>query len=1023
MNRKVHCIHRKVHCIHRKVHCIHRKVHCIHRKVHCIQWNRRDWAILIGLTLLAALLRFYKLGVIPPGFQFDEAYNALDAAGVLEGQRPLFLPLNGGREVLYTYLQAGLASLFGLSVYTLRLTSALAGIAAIPASYVLLRCLLQRHARRIAALTSLALAISFWHLHFSHYGIRVILMPVLFSGVCGFFWLGARRLQAWPYVIGGLLTGLSVWAHPTGRLIPLVLIAYTLWLLWQHPETGKYTVSMRHWIGGGRETTPLQEGRSPAGPEGAGRTRRVYPPLGLLLAGSAALLVFLPLGLEFYRHPDFFLGHAGLVSVFAPRVSQGSPLLALLRNAGAVLGMFSIRGDSAWIHNLMGRPIFDPLLSIPFWLGLVLWIVRLLRRDDPDRDSLALLMLWSLVMLLPTVFSDDAPNFSRSLPALPAVFVAVGLGLSAIADLLARAPMPAKAARAAGVAVIGLIVIGSLVLAARDYFVRFPKAPEAYYAYDVDKLDAWAHLRPLAAAHQVYLSQLWAEHATLAFLRRGTDVKSFDSSETVVLPPSGRGAVYAFPALQRQRAVRLATLWPGTPVQEFSDAHGAPLLETVTLDPETLRDYPPARSPEKPLEVAFNGGPTLLGMRPDGSDVLLFWRGEALMPRNLTAFVHLLGADGSRVGQVDQVPGDGSFPTPSWSAGERVIERYRPAFEPCRDEAPARVLTGWYDLAAGGARLPRADGAGEMALAGEYSPPLASHPLDDMQPAQRIAVKVGPELTLAGYTLDGPDLQPGSLLVLDLYWQGDPAAAGKSLSVVLLLAPASPDATSLPAGDQAGAVALWQGPAVPASAIWRPGEAICRRLRLRAPANAQSGRYHLALQPMGAAGQGATLTIDLGEIVLGPSKRRYDLPPLARATNARLGDAVRLAGADVTSAGPSGPITVTLVWQSTAAVATSQTVFVHLLDEDGKIVAQSDALPNAGDPNISYPTDRWAPGEVVTDVHVLALPPATGAQQPARYRLVAGMYDPLTNTRLPARDEGGLAIRDDAVPLGDVELR
>jgi len=77
---------------------MNRKVHCIHRKVHFIQWSRLDWAILMGLTLLAALLRFYKLGVIPPGFQFDEAYNALDAAGVLEGQRPLFLPLNGGRE-------------------------------------------------------------------------------------------------------------------------------------------------------------------------------------------------------------------------------------------------------------------------------------------------------------------------------------------------------------------------------------------------------------------------------------------------------------------------------------------------------------------------------------------------------------------------------------------------------------------------------------------------------------------------------------------------------------------------------------------------------------------------------------------------------------------------------------------------------------------------------------------------------------------------------------------------------------
>src|SRR5690606_2155433 len=108
-----------------------------------IDWNRRDWAVLLAVTSLAALLRLYQLGLIPPGFQFDEAFNALDAARVLEGERPLFLPANGGREVLYTYLQAGLAALLGLSVYTLRLTSALVGIVTIPAGYLLVRGMLR----------------------------------------------------------------------------------------------------------------------------------------------------------------------------------------------------------------------------------------------------------------------------------------------------------------------------------------------------------------------------------------------------------------------------------------------------------------------------------------------------------------------------------------------------------------------------------------------------------------------------------------------------------------------------------------------------------------------------------------------------------------------------------------------------------------------------------------------------------------------------------------------------------------
>ncbi|MBW7881691.1 MAG: glycosyltransferase family 39 protein [Caldilineaceae bacterium] len=156
--------------------------------------TRRDWLLLISITLVAAALRFYQLGVVPPGPQFDEAFNAIDAEQVLAGNRPLFLPANGGREVLYTYYQAVLGALLGLNLYTLRLASALAGVLTIPAVYLMVRRLFQRHSQLLAAFTALALALSYWHIHFSHYGIRIILMPLIFSGVFGLFWVGMASL-------------------------------------------------------------------------------------------------------------------------------------------------------------------------------------------------------------------------------------------------------------------------------------------------------------------------------------------------------------------------------------------------------------------------------------------------------------------------------------------------------------------------------------------------------------------------------------------------------------------------------------------------------------------------------------------------------------------------------------------------------------------------------------------------------------------------------------------------------------
>ena len=53
---------------------------------------------------LAAALRFYRLGEWPPGPYRDEAYNGLDALGVLNGRHALFFPANNGREPLYLSL-------------------------------------------------------------------------------------------------------------------------------------------------------------------------------------------------------------------------------------------------------------------------------------------------------------------------------------------------------------------------------------------------------------------------------------------------------------------------------------------------------------------------------------------------------------------------------------------------------------------------------------------------------------------------------------------------------------------------------------------------------------------------------------------------------------------------------------------------------------------------------------------------------------------------------------------------------
>jgi hypothetical protein len=72
-----------------------------------------------------------------------------------------------------------------------------------------------------------------------------------------------------------------------------------------------------------------------------------------------------------------------------------------------------------------------------------------------------------------------------------------------------------------------------------------------------------------------------------------------------------------------------------------------------------------------------------------------------------------------------------------------------------------------------------------------------------------------------------------------------------------------------------------------------------------------------------------------------------------------------------------------LYWQARAPVDRSYTVFLHLLDGQGKLIAQADGLPAAG----VRPTSSWAPGEVVAGRRTLA---AQKGLLPGEYQLTVG---------------------------------
>lgn len=78
-------------------------------------------------------------------------------------------------------------------------------------------------------------------------------------------------------------------------------------------------------------------------------------------------------------------------------------------------------------------------------------------------------------------------------------------------------------------------------------------------------------------------------------------------------------------------------------------------------------------------------------------------------------------------------------------------------------------------------------------------------------------------------------------------------------------------------------------------------------------------------------------------------------------------------------------LSLVLYWRCLERMETDYTVFVHLLDAEGNILAQGDSPPVQG----HYPTTAWVIGEMVRDEHPLIGPPEAIAQG---VRFAVGWY-------------------------------
>ncbi len=260
---------------------------------------------------------------------------------------------------------------------------------------------------------------------------------------------------------------------------------------------------------------------------------------------------------------------------------------------------------------------------------------------------------------------------------------------------------------------------------------------------------------------------------------------------------------------------------------------------------------------------------------------------------------------------------------------------------------------------------------------------------------------------LVGYALPQTRVAPGGELPLTIYWRArEPLAEDFSVYIRLF-----------DANDKI--VARWDafpGGGLYPTRVWQPGEIVEDKYRIPIPVDARAGVGRIEAGLFRRVPLETLTARDPRGNIVTPTIARFKItghgPPASQIENAVnhiFGDQIALVGfARPDSVARGSTLSLKLYWRALTPTTENYTVFAHLVDANGKIIAQQDDQPQRG----AYPTSYWDVGEIIADEYTLAVARDTS---PGEYQIRVGIYRASDGARLSVRG-------DDQLPLTPVRV-
>ena len=386
-----------------------------------------------------------------------------------------------------------------------------------------------------------------------------------------------------------------------------------------------------------------------------------------------------------------------------------------------------------------------------------------------------------------------------------------------------------------------------------------------------------------------------------------------------------------------------------------------------------------------------------------GASFNLYWQSRDSFADDYQVALRVLDAAGNLWGKQDRRPAGYNYPTTRWKKGENLFGAYT---VPLVAGAPAgnyfvevtfytaSTPSGLDVLAPNNAPSGKAVKLGPIPVLPAIKP--ATYASLNIQ--NSISQPLGP-FTLLGYQLSRDKASAGETIPLTLFWRAD-GKPDKDYSFRLLFG----DFVSDPFP-----ISNLQFP----TSTWRAGEIVRSQYAVAIPAEAKAGAVNFQV----VLSDGSALA--LAPFTIEKTDRVFVKPTVPFAQNATFGDNyLALVGYNVAAVvKPGETVKLDLVWQARGKMDKPYTVFVHVLDKDGKVVAQKDAQPQNG----ARPTTGWVANEYLADNYDL---PIASNTAPGNYQIEIGWYDAKdpTYARLQVLDDGGVSVGDNVILRTTVKI-